>query len=86
MTDETTPAVDALNKPIVIGNVYGYSTNNGGWARTVVGTARNITPSGRVSIQVLWHKTFLYGKQLDDYNPGGDKTSIRSHMLFPVQE
>ena len=75
---------DALDNPIVIGNVYGYSTSKGGWARTVVGVAVGITPTGRVSLNVTRAQTFLYGEK-SDYNPGGEKSHIRSHMLFPVQ-
>jgi hypothetical protein len=76
--------VDALGNPIVIGGTYGYSTNKGGWSRTVVGTAMSTTPTGRVSLQVIRAETFLYGNK-SEYNPGGEKSSIRSHMLFPVQ-
>jgi hypothetical protein len=76
--------VDALGNPIVIGGVYGYSTSKSGWSRTVVGTATNITPSGRVSLDVLRAETFLYGNK-SNHNPGGERSSIRSYMLFPVQ-
>lgn len=83
MIDITT-VVDALNDMIVIGDVYGYSTASGGWARTVIGEAVGITQTGRVSLRVIRHQTFLYGEKTD-YNPGGDKVNIRSHMLFPIR-
>lgn len=78
------PVVDALGQPIAIGHMYGYSTSKSGWSRTVIGTAKNITPTGRVALDVVRRETFLYGKK-SDYNPGSDNTCIRSHMLFPVE-
>lgn len=77
------PVVDAIGDPIVLGNMYGYSTTSGGWARTVLGEAVGITPTGRVTLRVVRRTAFLYGEQ-STYNPGGDKVSMRSHMMFPI--
>jgi hypothetical protein len=76
---------DALGIPIAIGQRYGYSTSDGGWARTTVGTAIKITKTGRVTLSVESIKKFLYGEPHEDY-ADADTVSIRAHMVFPVNE
>jgi hypothetical protein len=79
-----TDFTDALGYPIVIGGIYGYSTNDGGWARTTVGKAINVTPKGKVTLDELEVRRYLYGEQTE-YEASAKTVSIRSHMVFPVK-
>lgn len=76
---------DALGNPIVIGNLYGYSRSDGGWAHTTIGRAEKITPSGKVRLVDCTVKRYLYGKPSDfraDEKPAD--VAMRAAMVFPV--
>lgn len=75
--------IDALGKAIVIGNTYGYSRQDGGWAHIVIGEAISETDK-RVSIKVTSRRDFLYGKETDRHLHDKPVVSVQSNILFPV--
>jgi hypothetical protein len=78
--------VDALGKPIVLGKLYGYSTNTSGLGKVLVGEALRTTEGGKVTLTVKRRLAFRYGKP-SNYAWDSSKTvSIYSHMVFPVQD
>lgn len=81
MTEEV---FDALAKPIVLGNKYGYSTSANGIGSVVVGTATKITKTGKVTLGVESRRTFCYGKPYESWCEHADTVSVQSYHLFPV--
>jgi len=77
---------DALGNPIKIGNTYGYTTDNSGYTTVTLGKAKNFTPTGRVSLNVIHTETRLRGHELIDNNNWNTAkiVSIQSMKLFPV--
>ena len=77
---------DALGQEIQLGNVYGYTTTSSGLAKTTIGKAFKFSPTGKISLQVLHVKNFLYGQPTEASWTGTAETvSIRAHMLFPIE-
>lgn len=75
---------DALGNEIIVGNLYGYSRNDGGWSHVVVGQASAVK-NGKVRLVGCAVTRFLYGEVSDfrkDEKPAD--VSIRSSMVFPV--
>jgi hypothetical protein len=81
MTEEV---FDALAKPIVLGNKYGYSTSANGIGSVVVGAATKITKTGKVTLGVESRRTFCYGKPYESWGERADTVSVQSYHLFPV--
>ena len=76
---------DALGNEIVLGQKYGYSSKDGSWGRTTIGTAKKISASGQVALEVIEVKQFMYGFESDYRKDDHAKTvSVRPYMLFPV--
>ncbi len=63
MDDEKFECLDALRDPIVLGNLYGWSSTKSGWSRTTVGKAKSISKKGSITLEVVIVHNFLYGKQ-----------------------
>jgi hypothetical protein len=77
--------IDALEKKVVIGNVYGYSINSNGWSKTVVGKAVGLTKTGLVKLEVIKVCSFLYGRPTNrEWDKLTKHVNIRPHMIFPV--
>lgn len=74
---------DALGRPIQMGQRYGYSTSDGGWARTTIGIAIGISKTGRVKLHVESIKRFLYGEPTT-YKGDAETVHMRAHMIFPI--
>jgi len=75
-------ALDALEQPIEVGKKYGYSTRTGSWVTITTGVATKINDSGRVTLEVLSAKRYLYGEFCDCM---GTKTvTTSSFLLFPI--
>jgi len=73
---------DALGNEVIIGNKYGYSTND----TVFVGRAMKFTTS-RVTLETIFRKHYLYGKEIDrTYGRIADTVSVSSYLLFPVVE
>lgn len=72
---------DALDNEIVLGNTYGYSSENNGLIKIVIGIANSITSKGLISLTIISKKTFN-----NDYIRIGDegKTAVKSYKLFPI--
>lgn len=81
MTEEV---FDALAKPIVLGNKYGYSTSSNGIGSVVIGVATKITKTGKVTLDVESRRKFCYGKPTDAWREPADTVSVQSYHLFPV--
>lgn len=77
-------AHDALKQPIEIGKKYGYTSKDGGWNRVVVGVAKKISDTGRVTIEVESVTTYLYNKIAEGWTGSAPSTSVASFLLFPV--
>ena len=73
---------DALGNPIIIGNRYGYSTDNSGWTRVVIGIAQKETKKG-VTLKVVEARRGLYD---DPPEPVGTRQTVncKAMKLFPV--
>lgn len=88
---------DALGNEIVIGGLYGYSRNDGGFSHTTVGRAEKVVdgndPRGcapaKVRLADLRVSHYLYGKPYTKGLPGSAKQAktimIAAYMVFPVQ-
>ena len=85
MTEKFEP-IDALQNPIKLGAIYGYSSSSGGWSKTAVGRATKLTKSGMVTIEVLSVRHFLYGQPIERSGDDAKSVSVRPHLLFPVHE
>lgn len=74
---------DALGNPIIIGNIYGYTSNNNGFTHIVVGIAKNVNK--KVSLEVINFKVALYNNEPEDETNRHTKTiTTRAINLFPV--
>ena len=73
---------DALDKELVIGNIYGWATNSNGFTRVTIGELVKIN-SKKVSLKVLERKTALYDR---DFQPqeAGHIVTVYSRILFPI--
>ena len=72
---------DALSNEIEIGKVYGYSQNSNGITNIFIGIAKNITPTGLVSLTVLRKKVALYNE-----DPKPDKLSTKKTVIMPEKK
>ena len=76
--------LDALGQPIIEGNLYGYSTQDGGWIKTTVGRAVRETTKG-VTLQVVSRRRHLYGNETT-VSATSDSVNATSALMFPVAE
>lgn len=77
---------DALNQPIELGRVYGYSQNSNGLTNIVVGRVIKQNEKS-VTLEVISRKTALYAKDPELVVPKDGKhnsVSCKGNMLFPV--
>jgi hypothetical protein len=83
--------VDALGNPVIVGNWYGYSRNDGGHSHTTIGRVSKVTegdgrytpPKARLVDCVV--KRYLYGHPTDfrkDEKPAD--VTMAAAMIFPV--
>ena len=83
MNKSITSHHDALGNEIVLGNIYGWSTNRTGWTKVVTGKAVNFTPKG-VTLETLTAIEALYD---NDPKPIKIKSKVtcRGLNLFPIK-
>ena len=74
---------DALDKEIVIGQLYGYSQSKNGFTDVRIGTAVSFTSSGLLTLKVTESKRSLYNDELEIRQHSG-KASVKPAMLFPI--
>lgn len=75
---------DALGNNIIIGNVYGYSTNKNGFSYVTIGEVVKINDK-TVILKITYRKRALYDKEFKtDYVPNNAKATLRGYQLFPV--
>ena len=83
--------IDALGNPVIVGNWYGYSRNDGGHSHTTMGKVSYVTESDgqyrppKVRLIECRVNRFHYGKPTDrrkDEIPAD--ISIAAFMVFPV--
>lgn len=81
------PKLDATGQPIELGASYGYSVHTSGVGKVTIGKAIKITKTGKVTLEVLSRKAFLYGEPSDGSWSRIDSptVSVFSHILFKVQ-
>lgn len=76
---------DALDREIILGQAYGYSSSSGSWITVVVGKAIKETPKGKCTLEVISRKDFLHGDRHDRTWAGDAKVvHILPCHLFPV--
>jgi len=75
---------DALNNEIILGNKYGYSRNKNGFTYVRIGKLIKETPKGLVTMDVQISKYAMYSGHLIDESEAPKKISIKSNMLFPI--
>ena len=73
---------DALGNPVVLGNVYGYSSQDGNRTTVVVGAIASMTEK-KVRIQPIRVQTYSYG-ELNHRTNELTARSINPIHLFPV--
>lgn len=75
---------DALKNPLVIGNVYGYTSTSGSIANVVTGRLVKIGEK-KCTLEVMSQDRYLYGDKID-YATGSEagKVSVSAFMLFPI--
>lgn len=84
LREECKVKTDALGNDIIIGAKYGYSSTKDGWSSTVIGIATRFTPSGKVTLENISRKRYLYARSSELWGNEKDKVNINPHILFPV--
>lgn len=79
-------AYDALGNPIILGNLYGASRNQNGVTTITIGRAKNITSTGRITIEVVAHKHALYEEKVKDVPLQRKSVNYLSSAVFPINE
>ena len=74
---------DALNKDIVIGDLYGWSDSTNGFTTAWTGIALKLTEN-RVSVQITSKRRSLYDNEPEVKTDHKKTTTIRGMRLFPV--
>jgi len=80
-----TEKFDAIGEPIILGAKYGYSDRT----NTTIGKATKITKTGKVTLEVLSRKSYLYGEPCEDgpwSRIDSPTVSVFSHILFKISE
>lgn len=77
---------DALRQEVVLGNTYGYSASQSSRVTVVTGRAIKETKSGRISLEVISRRHFLYGEEHADWSSVSEAATVNVHPchLFPV--
>lgn len=76
---------DALNKPIAIGDVYGYSMRANGIVNVIIGEVTHFTPS-KVALKVIKKGKAAYCGEIEfDKSLVGSKVSTISNTLFKIK-
>lgn len=81
---------DALGNDIVIGNIYGYSNRSNGHVTVVIGTAKNITAKGNITLDIVHRGSAVYQHDIatDTERYKGyhqqPHVSVSSNSLFPL--
>ena len=84
-----TEKFDAIGEPIVLGAKYGYSVHTSGVGKVTIGKATKITKTGKVTLEVLSRKSYLYGEPCEDgpwSRIDSPTVSVFSHILFKISE
>lgn len=80
---------DAVGNPIQLGATYGYSVNSSGVGKVTIGKAIKITKTGKVTLEVVSRKAYLYGQPCKEdsfFNQIDSPTvSVFSHILFKIE-
>lgn len=80
--------LDALKQPIQMGRTYGYSVSQSSRINVVVGIAVKETKGGKVSLEVVSRRHFLYGEEYIPTVWGDEKpakaVTVHPCHLFPV--
>lgn len=74
---------DALGNELVLGAKYGYSSRDGGWVNTGVGTLESIGEK-RVTLHMTEQRSFLYGEICDRSWSTKPIVTVQSCILFPL--
>lgn len=83
---EKLEAYDALGNKIVIGGLYGASRNSNGHTTATVGRVVKITKPGKVTLEVVTHKTAIFEHRVEETSMDRKKVNYLSSALFPVEE
>jgi hypothetical protein len=76
--------VSAIGHAIDIGSIYGYSKNSGGFSYITIGEAVKKT-NNKVVLKIISKKRCLYDGEFEKIKHG-KTVSIRSEMIFPINE
>ena len=74
---------DALGNELVLGAKYGYSSRDGSWVNTGIGTLESIGAT-RATLRITEHRTFMYGKLSDKPWNSKPAISVQPCILFPL--
>lgn len=82
---------DALGNEIILGSVYGYSNRKNGIVSVIVGTAKNITAKGNITLDICHRGKALYQDDITFDVPRYEgyhqqaHVSVSSNSIFPLQ-
>lgn len=75
---------DATGKPIKIGKRYGYARNENGFTYVRIGKVKKLNEK-TVTLEVESSQRALYDHELEDEKMKNTRISVKSIMLFPVE-
>jgi hypothetical protein len=76
---------DALQNPIELGQLYGYSSSAGSSITVVTGYAKKLTEK-KVTLEVKSRRYFLYGEPTGGFANASATVSLHPCHLFPIKQ
>jgi hypothetical protein len=84
-TLENVLPTDALGKPIVIGNTYGYSQQSNGSVTIVIGEVKKVKDL-KVTLENVAERRGFWGSITSDFIQEDRNRSVNACHLFPIHE
>lgn len=82
--------LDAIGNLIQLGAIYGYSVHVSGVGKVTTGKAIKITKTGKVTLEVVSRKAYLYGEPCKETSCAAridsPTVSVFSHILFKIAD
>lgn len=83
--EQTSKYCNAVGKQLNVGDLVGWTSNKGGFSYIFIGTVKSFSEK-QVAINVISKKRCLYEYDFEDEKIPSKAVSVRSYMLFPVNE
>jgi len=76
---------DGIGRPIEFGKKYAYLSNSNGFTSNFIGIADKVTPSGKISVNVIERYTALYTDNVVPTNEGPYKhVAVKPNLLIKL--